>query len=37
MKTVNFTFDDTTAANAQAAATALRSHTQQYTQLNKIL
>ena len=37
MKTVNFSFDDTTAANAQAAATALRSLTQQYTQLNKVL
>ena len=37
MKTVNFTFDDTTAANAQAAATALRSLTKEYTQLNKVL
>ena len=37
MPTINFSIDETTSANAQAAATALRSLTQEYQKLNRVL
>ena len=37
MPTINLAIDETTAANAQAAATALRSLTQEYQKLNRVL
>ena len=37
MLTINFSIDETTSANAQAAATALRSLTQEYQKLNRVL
>ena len=37
MPTIYFSIDETTSANAQAAATALRSLTQEYQKLNRVL
>ena len=37
MPTINFAIDETNSANAQAAATALRSLTQEYQKLNRVL
>ena len=37
MPSINFAIDETTSANAQAAATALRSLTQEYQKLNRVL
>ncbi len=37
METITFTIDETTSANAQAAAEALRSLTKEYTRLNRVL
>ena len=37
MPAINFPIDETTSANAQAAATALRSLTQEYQKLNRVL
>ena len=37
MPTITFSIDETTSANAQAAATALRSLTQEYQKLNRVL
>ena len=37
MPTINFSIDEPTSANAQAAATALRSLTQEYQKLNRVL
>ena len=37
MPTINYSIDKTTSANAQAAATALRSLTQEYQKLNRVL
>lgn len=37
MPTINFSIDETTSANAQAAATALCSLTREYQKLNRVL
>ena len=37
MKNVNFAFDDTTSAVAEASLNALRSLTKEYTKLNRVI